>query len=384
METSLQPRQNLLRPRPLRRPASPGGPREGQDLQGFGDPAPIAQAMPDGHWTPYDPETPTGADWQTRSRGATPCPCWPNRSWAHGFCGLKSGMPTPISRTPTGFIRAIRSFITKPQVVSEVTPLGNEPVGVTEKTPGRRSRVRHGPLEAESPQPPINAYDVYCSGFITKTFRRPHMTILSSQRAETVGWAKGDVVYLNEGKAEGIEPGPSYQILRIGQKVSHPTTGRELGQYVRRIGAAKILAIQEHSSIAEITESCDEITVGNVLVPWVAIPIPWDVKRSAELPLQLDDQAGKVRGRVVWSEDRLEASGEHSVIYVDLGSRDQLIPGDKVWIFHYPAAQASLTEASHDLYRQQKIDVGPGTCSGPPSRSSTRLTPRSARAVMPK
>jgi len=43
---------------------------------------------------------------------------------------------------------------------------------------------------------------------------------------------------------------------------------------------------------------------------------------------------------------------------VDLGSHDQLIPGDKLWIYRYPAAQASLTEATTDLFRQQKIDVG--------------------------
>jgi hypothetical protein len=248
-------------------------------------------------------------------------------------------------------------FITRPQVVSEATPLEGEPLAMTEK-PSEGSQESEMGIEEEAPQPPINAHDVYCSGYITKTFRRPHLTILSSQRAETAGWARGDVVYLNEGRAEGIEPGQSFGIIRPGQKVSHPVTGKEIGQYVQRTGAAKILAIQEHSSIAEITDSCDEIYAGNVLVPWAAIPIPWDVKRSTTLPLQLDDQAGKVRGRVIWSEDRLEALGENSIVYVDLGSRDQLIPGDKLWFYRYPAAQGSLTDTTRDLFRQQKIDVG--------------------------
>ena len=135
-------------------------------------------------------------------------------------------------------------------------------------------------------------------------------------------------------------------------------TGREIGRWVRRVGKVKVLAVQQNTSIAEITESCDEIYPGNNLVPWKAIPIPWDVKKSQTLPLQLDDTAAKLKGRVVWSEDRLESTGEHSVIYVDLGSKDQLIPGDKVWIFRYPAAQGTLVQTTHDLFRQQKIDVG--------------------------
>jgi hypothetical protein len=313
--------------------------------------------LSDGHWTPYDPpEKPEGAEWYTIQTGDT------LSRLAQQKLGTWLLWPqiwdaNPYIKDAHWIYPGDPLLMTRPQVVSEAIPLESEPAPVTEN-PSEEGQEAAVVIEEEAPQPPINAHDVYCSGYITKTFRRPHLTILSSQRAETAGWVKGDVVYLNEGKAEGIEPGQSFRILRPGQKVSHPVTGREIGQYVQRTGAAKILAVQEHSCMAEITDSCDEIYVGNVLVPWVAIPIPWDVTRSATLPLQLEDQTGKVRGRVIWSEDRLEGTGENSIIYVDLGSRDQLIPGDKLWVFRYPAAQGSMIDTTHDLFRQQKIDVG--------------------------
>jgi len=340
--------------------AAPSVPPEVQQkaktYKGSATPPRSLKKLADGHWTPYDPpEKPAGAEWYTIQSGDT------LSKLAQQKLGTWLLWPqiwdaNPYIKDAHWIYPGDPLFITKPQVVSEATPLEPEVIAPTETSKAGTEESALS-IEEEAPQPPINSNDVYCSGYITRNFKPPHMTILSSQRAETIGWAKGDVVYLNEGKAEGIEPGMAYQILRVGQKVSHPVSGRELGRYVRRVGAAKILAIQEHTSIAEITDSCDEVYAGNLLVPWAPIPIPWDVKRSQVLPLQLENAAGKMRGRVVWSEDRLEATGETSVVYIDLGSREQLIPGDKLWIFRYPAAQGSLTKSTSDLFRQQKIDV---------------------------
>ena len=316
-------------------------------------PKPLKQ-LGEGHWTPYDPPTDTsGPDWYIIQKGDTLSilaqqkmgtwllwpQVWDQNSYIKDAHWIYPGDPL---------------LITRPQVVSENMPLGPEDVA-EEKAPEDQGLA----IEQEEPQPPINYSDVYCSGTVTKTWVMPHFTILASQRAETAGWVKGDVVYVNEGKAEGRQPGDKFTVLRVGQRVSHPVTGKEIGLYVKRVGTVQILAVQEHTSICEIKTSCDEIYAGNVLVPWRAIPIPWDVKRSESLPLQLDDMASKPIGRVVWSEYRLEATGDNSIIYIDMGSRQRLVPGDKVWFFRYPAAQGSMTETTNDLFRQQKLDAGP-------------------------
>jgi hypothetical protein len=342
-------------------PAAPQVPEEMQQkaktYKGSAVPPRGLKQVGEGHWTPYDPPAnATGPDWYVIQKGDTLSmlaqqklgtwmlwpQIWDQNTYIKDAHWIYPGDPL---------------LITRPQVVSEATPLEPEALAETKPEP---APVQGGmTIEAESPQPPINFADVYCSGAITKTFAMPHLTILASQRSETAGWAKGDVVYLNEGKAEGHQAGDKLTVLRVGQVVSHPVTGRQIGTYVKRTGVVKILAVQEHTSIAEIVESCDEIYVGNVLVPWRPIPIPWDVKRSQSLPLQLDDMASKPMGRVVWSEYRLEVTGESSIIYIDMGSKQRLIPGDKIWFFRYPAAQGSLTQTTNDLFRQQKLDAGP-------------------------
>jgi hypothetical protein len=368
-------------------PAAPQVPEEIQQkaktYKGSAVPPRGLKQVGEGHWTPYDPPAnATGPDWYIIQKGDTLSilaqqklgtwmlwpQIWDQNSYIKDAHWIYPGDPL---------------LITKPQVVSEATPL--EPVAVTEPNPATAPVESGMNVETEASQPPINFADVYCSGFISKSFRMPHLTILSSQRAETAGWAKGDVVYLNEGKAEGHQPGDKLMVLRVGQTVSHPVTGRQIGTYVKRTGAAKVLAVQEHTCMAEIVESCDEIYVGNVLVPWTAIPIPWDVKRSPSLPLQLDDAASKTTGRVVWSEYRLEATGDANVIYIDMGSKQRLIPGDKLWVFRYPAAQGSLTQTTNDLFRQQKLDAGPKDLFRPrkvgTAKTGSDMGPQSDAAV---
>jgi len=242
-------------------------------------------------------------------------------------------------------------YITKPKVVSEEGPIA---APETPK-PGEQAQVQ---IETEAPQPPVNEYDIYCTGFITKNFRVPHLTIVSSPNNH-VGLSDGDVVYLNEGKAEGLESGMKFQVLFAGPSVYHPMTGEYIGRFIRRVGQVKVLAVQAHVSLAAITQSCDEIVVGLCLAPWKAIPIPWDINASAAVPLQVDPPSQKPMGRVIWSEDRLEATGQHNTIYVELGAKSQLLPGDKVWIFRYPAQQKNLVDSTTDLFRQQKLDFGP-------------------------
>lgn len=347
------------KPQPEAKAAAPSVPAEMQQkaktYKGSAVPPRDLKKLSDGHWTPYTPpEEAAGGEWYVIQQGDTLSQLaqqklgtwllWP-QIWDEN----------PYIKDAHWIYPGDPLLIGKPQVVSETVPIesemGSTPKAETEAAPTGLA------LEEEAPQPPINAHDVYCSGFITKNFKLPHLTVLGSQRPETLSLAQGDVIYVNEGKAEGLQPGDKFSILRVGQHVSHPITGRELGRYVQRVGEAKILAIEPHTAIAVISASCDEINVGNVLVPWKPIPIPWDVKRAEALPLQIDTP-DKVQGRVIWSSDRLEATGESNIIYVDLGSRERLAPGDKLWIYRYPAAQGSLISSTTDLFRQQKIDVG--------------------------
>ncbi len=310
----------------------------------------------DGHWTPYTPpeKPPEGVQVYTIQPGDT------LSKIAQAQLGTWQLWPqiwdeNPYIKDAHWIYPGDPLYIKKPQVVSEHVPLEPEPL-----PPKQPEKPKTGgmELEQEAPMPPVSSDDVYCSGFITKHFKRPHLTILSAPERERESLAQGDVVYLNEGKDEGMQPGMLFSILEPGQTVSHPITGRNLGRYVRRVGQAKVLAVQPHASIAEISQSCDEIRYGDVLVPWQVIPIPWDIKRSPSIPLDLPPST-KPQGRVVWSEDRIENMGDSQIVYIDLGSREGLLPGDKLWFYRFPGQTGTFTDTTRDLFRQQRINVGP-------------------------
>ncbi len=338
---------------------SPEVEQKAKTYKGSAVPPTSLQRMADGHWTPYTPpEKPAeGGEVYVIQRGDT----------LSGLAQQKLGNwllwpqiwdQNPYIKDAHWIYPGDPLVIAKPAVVSEEGPIAPQPMqetteGEAKPAGGEGERIQ---IDEEAPVPPVNAADVYCSGYITKEWRRPHLTVLSSVSAEKESLAQGDVVYVNEGTSEGIDAGMTFFILKEGQLVHHPKTGKLLGRYIQRIGQAKILAVQSHTSIAQITQSCDEIRYGAVMVPYRAIPVPGYIKPSESIPLQLP-QSDRPLGRVVWTQDRLEGTGQSNIVYVNLGSRNQVIPGDKLWIYQYPAEQGTLVDSTRDLFRQQKVNV---------------------------
>lgn len=325
----------------------------------------------DGHWTPYAPPAapPEGAEVYTIQPGDT----------LSGLAQQKFGSwllwpqiwdLNPYITDAHWIYPGDPLFLKRPQVIQEETPLAEGGVPSEGGEP-QASAEPSLQLEEEAPQPPVNEYDVYCSGYIVETYRRPHLAIVSGPNRSIESLAKGNTVYLNEGKAEGMENGQRFFVIQEGPKVVHPKTAKKLGRFIRRVAQVQVVAVQEHASIAEIVQSCDAVHYGDSLVPYRPIPIPWEIQRSASLPLELP-ASGKPAGRVVWTEDRLESLAQHNLVYVDLGSRERLLPGDKVWFFRYPSSQGTLVSSWKDLYRQQSLDVGPRDVFREPKRSKVR------------
>lgn len=325
----------------------------------------------DGHWTPYTlpAAPPEGAELYVIQAGDT----------LSGLAQQKFGTwllwpqiwdLNPYITDAHWIYPGDPLYLKRPQVIQEEIPLAEG--AAPSETPGEQPPAEAAvQLEEEAPQPPVNEYDVYCSGYIVETFRRPHLAVASGPNRSIESLAKGNTVYLNEGKAEGLENGQRFYVIHEGPKVIHPKTSKKLGRFIRRVAQVQVVAVQEHSAIAEIVQSCDAVHYGDSLVPYRPIPIPWDIQKSAALPLEVPP-SDKPAGRVVWTEDRLESLAQHNLVYVDLGSRERLLPGDKVWFFRYPAGQGTLVGSWKDLYRQQSLDVGPRDVFRQPKRTKIR------------
>lgn len=324
--------------------------QKAREYKGAATPPKNLTKTSDGHWTPYSPPAvPEGGEAYVIQAGDTLSQIaaaklgnwllWP-QIWD----------ANPYIKDAHWIYPGDPLFIQAPQLV------GGEEVGMQEDADKKRAKYE---LDVESPIPPVNAHDIYCTGFIASGYVLPKLRIVSGPNQIKESLAQGDVVYLNGGTAEGVETGAEYFIIEPGKAVHHPESGQAVGNLYLRVGRVKVLTAQDHTSIAQIVFSCDEIRYGFALTPFSPIPIPWNISQTpGGLPLYLPESA-LPRGSVIWAEDRLESTGTHNVLYINLGSNHKLAPGDKLWIFRYPAQEDSLVESTRDLFKEQKIEVLP-------------------------
>ena len=165
--------------------------------------------------------------------------------------------------------------------------------------------------------PIADANDVYCSGYID-AYHEPASLRIQGHELERQILGTGDVIYLGQGSDAGIEPGSSWGVIRVTRSVKHPKSQDELGDYVRRLGKVRIMAVQEHTSLAVIEMSCEDIRFDDELVAWSEIPIP-SVAQLPTFDRYAIDPNGKPTGFVVAGKDPVRSLGQGHIIHMDLG-----------------------------------------------------------------
>jgi hypothetical protein len=96
-------------------------------------------------------------------------------------------------------------------------------------------------------------------------------------------------------------------------------------------GRLKVVVLGEEVSTAVITHACDVIEVGAEIHPFTEVPIPL-VRRTERVDL-VGELPKEGRGRIVWIEDQVYAGSTGTLVSIDLGSRNGVMPGDVFRIF---------------------------------------------------
>jgi hypothetical protein len=220
----------------------------------------------------------------------------------------------------------------RPTVVPEEPPVAEE-LPPTEEQPS--GEVAQGEPTPQAPVMQLVAgpSDVYCAGFIEPEHEVSKLWIAGTEEPEqTMIYGEGDVIYLSQGKNQGLSPGDEFTVLRAVRKVEHPTTGQVMGTYIRRLGKVRVMLTQEDTSTAMIEMSCTDIHLSDELVPWTPIPIP----RRAEMPVfdrfDVTPSGGPV-GEIVAMPEEIWHVAEGDVINVDLGLASGVAPGDVLTMY---------------------------------------------------
>jgi hypothetical protein len=255
----------------------------------------------------------------------------------------------------------------------------------------------------QAPVPLGTESDIYCSGYIGAPEEEFPYQIVGSEyqsltpdlegtaivdlepgagiygEADTVkvGLAPGDIVYLDGGRAGGLSPGTVFSAVEPRELVEHPVTRETLGRYYRYLGRLRVLSVQEETAIAEVTEGCYPIEIGDFLRPFEPEPVPL-ARRTALHPINhpAADEALAEAPVIVLSDAGIISIGQDHVVLVDLGTGDQVAPGDLYTIYrvnekglpalvlgelgilavHERSSVAKILESRYTIYRGDRLE----------------------------
>jgi len=281
------------------------------------------------HWTPYDPPTefPEGAQVHTIVKGDT---LW---DLARQYLGDPYLWPQIWERNP--YIRDSHWIYPGDPLVIDITvqPVPVEEEQVQQEEP-QASIAPAGEPEMFGEAVPLgSSSDVYCFvELVDDPSLYPFRVVSAEQIDYQSTFTEGDVIYIDGGTAEGVAAGDKFFVVTDQGPLRHPISNANMGNLYRQVGQITILCAQEHSSIAEITASCDAIPIGGLLRPFKPIPVPLAVRTPQTE--RCDPPSGNVTGYVVYQQEGILDAGTEHLIVLDLGAADGLYPGQFVTIFH--------------------------------------------------
>jgi len=208
---------------------------------------------------------------------------------------------------------------------------------------------------SNQPEPLAKRSDIYCTGFIADNQPRPDLQVVGAEKENIkVTFSQGDVVFLNRGRGAGINPGAVYYIVRPVGAVNHPFTKKHLGYLVRELGLLRVVEVGNQTSTAEITVSCDTVEFGDLLKPYEEYNGP-NAGDSRPLP-RFGEGSGGTIGQIVMAPGFHENLSANRVVYIDLGTRQDVHAGDVFTIYREIGAGEGITKTPRDKVVNRRSD----------------------------
>ena len=192
------------------------------------------------------------------------------------------------------------------------------------------------------PIPLATEADVYCYGYIGRPDEPLPNMVESFEDVETkyvprssidtpASAAPPDLIYIRGGAATGLVAGETYLAVQPEELIYHPKTGALVGRRYLYVGQIRVLCTEENRSRAMVIQACREIPVGARLKPVPQLPIP--IARIPDLPAWCDPPSGRTTGTIIDSREWSLGLVEGNLVQIDLGSENQLQPGDFLTVY---------------------------------------------------
>lgn len=189
--------------------------------------------------------------------------------------------------------------------------------------------------------PVITQQQIYCSGTVTTTPVPRSAEIVSGEQAlYKITFSQGDYIYINRGADKGVRVG---DVLSVSRPIddwtgfpwfwSQDKVVHEMGQMWQDEGQVKVVQVYQKTSIAQIINSCDFMQRGDVVRPFVQLPVP-ELKSEANFD-RFAPFSGKKKALVVTGKYFRSTAGTSDIVYVNLGSKQGVKVGDYFRIYRY-------------------------------------------------
>jgi hypothetical protein len=170
----------------------------------------------------------------------------------------------------------------------------------------------------------ITRSHIQASGFVTSK-PMPFWGTITGTKEMVVNLSQGEICFIQMMPGKEVKPGDRLAIGRFGDLVIHPVTKTTLGSHVMFPGELLVLETKGSMATAKIEKSFRSINVGDmVLPPQQTIPVSLTIRSSK-----------KIEGIVVLAAEREENITSDVVVFIDRGSQDGVIAGDRFSIYRF-------------------------------------------------
>ena len=155
--------------------------------------------------------------------------------------------------------------------------------------------------------------DLYCSIAIYDV-DKPSLKIIGAEREhERDTFSDGDVVYINQGRLDGLEVGQLFLILEIEENVP------SYGPLAIKRGRLRLLALADNKASAVVEKACHSVKLNSYLVPFEPLETVMGTDLGFDIP---PFEIGGAKGQVVCLESGFNqiGSGHWAVINIGAGA----------------------------------------------------------------
>jgi hypothetical protein len=153
----------------------------------------------------------------------------------------------------------------------------------------------------------------------------PEARIIGAEREyERVQFNNGDIVYINQGRSDGIEEGQIFQVLEVG------TVNTEYGPLAFKRGRLRVIALEENTSSARVEKACGPVMVGNHLVPFEEIEGRMGKDLGYNVPPY---ESVGLRGSLIYLQRDFFQIGTGAWGLINLGESDGLQIGQQLVVY---------------------------------------------------